>query len=359
MSRSPASSFLSRIQWGSEACRLTRLALVLLLVGPIVLTGAACAGSQEGPTSNQGQAAPDLHRPKPYVHATAPPQGSAYDWARLEQDAADWPPGDRSGSVWKDLDRSALRLNSASALIMDSRGNQLYAKNPRQVKSIASITKLMTAMVVLDTGVSLNTPIRIVEQDRDRLKNSRSRLRIGDATLSRQDMIMVAVMSSDNRAAHALGRTTYRGGMPEFVQAMNRKAQALGMNNTRFVDSSGLDPRNRSTAEDLVKMVRAASNYSLIRATTERGEMTLNPHSDHVPLHYRNTNPLVRSPEWAVDVSKTGFINEAGRCLVMQARIDNQPLYMVFLDSNGKLSTVGDSNRVRDWIMASHRTASR
>jgi D-alanyl-D-alanine endopeptidase (penicillin-binding protein 7) len=214
----------------------------------------------------------------------------------------------------------------------------------------------MTAMVVLDTGVSLQTPIRIVEDDRDRLKNSRSRLRINDTVLPRREMIMVSLMSSDNRAAHALGRTTFRGGTPAFIQAMNRKARALGMHNTQFVDSSGLDPRNRSTAEDLVKMVRAASNYPLIRETTSRGEMALRPFSDGTSLQYRNTNPLVRSPEWTVEVSKTGFINEAGRCLAMQARIDNRRLYMVFLGSNGKLGPMGDSNRVREWVLAGNRT---
>jgi D-alanyl-D-alanine endopeptidase (penicillin-binding protein 7) len=251
---------------------------------------------------------------------------------------------------------SALKINSASALIVDERGNRIYGKNTREVKPIASVTKLMTAMVVLDSGVSLDAPITIVEADRDTLRHSRSRLRIGQATLSRREMLMVALMSSDNRAAAALARTS-PGGTPQFVAAMNRKAQALGMHDTSFADSSGLDNRNRSTAEDLVKMVRASARYPLIRETTSRGEMTVHPFADQSALEYRNTNPLVRNPEWHVEVSKTGFINEAGHCLVMQTRIGGRRLYVVFLDAVGKLTPVGDSNRLRHWLSDGQRIA--
>ncbi|WP_246194590.1 serine hydrolase [Allochromatium palmeri] len=323
---------------------------MLLFISPIILTSGACASSQ--PSSNQDRTSRAPTPPKPYVNASAPSH-SPYDWRNFGETKQNWQLNDRARE-WRGLDRTALNLQSASALIVDEQGNVLYSKNARTVRPIASITKLMTAMVVLDTGVSLNTRIRIVEDDRDRLKNSRSRLRINDAVLSRREMIMVAIMSSDNRAAHALGRTTFRAGTPAFIQAMNRKARALGMNNTQFVDSSGLNPRNRSTAEDLVKMVRAASNYPLIRETTSRGEMTLRPFSDGTALQYRNTNPLVRSSEWTVEVSKTGFINEAGRCLSMQTRIDNRRLYMVFLGANGRLGPMGDSNRVREWILTSN-----
>jgi len=332
-----------------------RLLCVLLFSAPLVLTGGACAGHQ----AHQDRSTQATTPPKPYVNASAPVNPSGYDWRNLSGDQDEWQINKRS-TVWSGLNPAALNLNSTSAMIVDEYGNVLYAKNARMVRPIASITKLMTAMVVLDTGVSLQTPIQIIEDDRDRLKNSRSRLRIQDTVLSRREMIIVALMSSDNRAAHALGRTTFRGGTPEFIQAMNRKARALGMYNTRFVDASGLDPRNQSTAEDLVKMVRAASNYPLIRETTSRSEMTLHPFSDGTALQYRNTNPLVRSPEWTVEVSKTGFINEAGRCLVMRARIANRSFYMVFLGSDGKLGTVGDSNRVRDWILSGSRmTAAR
>ena len=248
------------------------------------------------------------------------------------------------------------KINSASALIVDEQGNRIYGKNTREVKPIASVTKLMTAMVVLDSGVSLDAPITITEADRDTLRHSRSRLRIGQATLSRREMLMVALMSSDNRAAAALARTS-PGGTPQFVAAMNRKAQALGMLDTSFFDSSGLDNRNRSTAEDLVKMVRGAARYPLIREATSRGEMKVHPFADKSTLEYRNTNPLVRNPEWHVEVSKTGFINEAGHCLVMQTRIGGRRLYVVFLDAVGKLTPVGDSNRLRTWLVGGQRIA--
>ncbi|EGV19020.1 D-alanyl-D-alanine endopeptidase [Thiocapsa marina] len=253
---------------------------------------------------------------------------------------------------------SALKINSASALIVDERGNRIYGKNTREVKPIASVTKLMTAMVVLDSGVALDAPITITEADRDTLRHSRSRLRIGQATLSRREMLMVALMSSDNRAAAALARTS-PGGTPQFVAAMNRKARDLGMQDTAFVDSSGLDNRNRSTAEDLVKMVRASARYPLIREATSRGEMTVHPFAGAGAgaLEYRNTNPLVRNPEWHVEVSKTGFINEAGHCLVMQTRIGGRRLYVVFLDAVGKLTPVGDSNRLRTWLAGGQRIA--
>ncbi len=251
---------------------------------------------------------------------------------------------------------SALKISSASALIVDERGNRIYGKNTHDVKPIASVTKLMTAMVVLDSGVSLDTPITIIEEDRDTLRHSRSRLRIGQATLSRREMLMVALMSSDNRAAAALARTS-PGGTPQFVEAMNRKAHALGMLDTSFFDSSGLDNRNRSTAEDLVKMVRGAAQYPLIREATSRSEMKVYPFADKSALEYRNTNPLVRNPEWHVEVSKTGFINEAGHCLVMQTQIGGRRLYVVFLDATGKLTPVGDSNRLRTWLVGGQRIA--
>jgi len=250
-----------------------------------------------------------------------------------------------------------LQIRSASALIIDDKGQRLYGKNTYQVKPIASITKLMTAMVVLDAGAAMNTAITIVDQDRDRVRNSRSRLRIGEATLSRREMLTVALMSSDNRAAAALARTTFPGGTPRFVDAMNRKAQTLGMSDTWFADATGLDNRNRSTAEDLVKMIRAAAEYRLIREATTRGELSVYPFAGAGPLEYRNTNPLVRNPNWHVELSKTGFINESGHCLVMQTRIGGRRLYVVLLDAVGKLTPVGDSNRLRTWLADGRRIA--
>ena len=244
-----------------------------------------------------------------------------------------------------------LDLSSASVLVMDDAGRVAYAKGTRDRRPIASITKLMTAMVVLDSGVPLDTPLTIGEEDRDQLRHSRSRLRIDRAaTLSRGEVLAVALMSSDNRAASALGRTTLAGGKPAFVDAMNRKAAELGMTDTHFADPTGLDGENRSTAEDLVLMVRAAAAYPLIREITTRGNMEVHPYGDAAALPYRNTNPLVRSPDWQLELSKTGFVNEAGHCLVMRAVIGGRTLSMVLLDSPGKRSPMGDSIRLRQWL---------
>lgn len=242
-------------------------------------------------------------------------------------------------------------LGSAAVLVMDESGRPLYAKHTRAQKPIASITKLMTAMVVLDSGASLEEPVTILESDRDQLRHSRSRLRIDRAaTLPRGEMLAIALMSSDNRAASALGRTALPGGKPAFVEAMNRKAQALGMGETRFADPTGLDGGNRSTAQDLVKMVRAAVQYPLIRSITSRAEMVVRPYGDESTLQYRNTNPLVKDPGWQVELSKTGFVNEAGHCLVMRAVIGGRRLDMVLLDSAGKRTPMGDSIRLRKWL---------
>ncbi|KAA6184844.1 peptidase S11 [Thiohalocapsa marina] len=241
-------------------------------------------------------------------------------------------------------------IRSGAALIIDHHGNRLYERNPTEVRPIASITKLMTAMVLLDADVPLDDPVTISEQDRDRLRWSRSRLRIGEATLSRRDLLRVALMSSDNRAAAAIGRTTFADGTPRFVEAMNAKAQALGMVNSRFADASGLDAGNEATAEDLVRMLHAASQYPLIREITSSEAFTAHPYGDRGSLQYRNTNPLVRNADWRVELSKTGYINEAGRCLLMQAVVAERRLYIVLLNAQGKLTPVGDSNRLRQWL---------
>lgn len=254
-------------------------------------------------------------------------------------------------------DASQLNLRSAAVLVADDRGHILYGKQIGTVKPIASITKLMTALVVLDAGVSMNETIAIREEDRDRLRFSRSRLRIGKARLSRGEMLTVALMSSDNRAAAALGRTTFPGGSPAFAAAMNLKAEQLGMKDSRFVEPTGLDGGNVSTAADLAKLVRAAADYPFIRAATTRARLQVQPYESGGTLEYRNTNPLVRNenPDWSIGLSKTGYLNEAGRCLVMQANIEDRPLYIVLLDSFGKLTPVGDSNRLRKWLEAGRR----
>lgn len=246
---------------------------------------------------------------------------------------------------------SALELRSNAVLVLDDRGHTVFAKNPTAVKPIASITKLMTAMVVLDAGLPMNEVIQITRADRDGLRNSSSRLATERARLTRGDLLLIALMSSENRAASALGRTTLPGGTTAFVEAMNRKARALGMTSSRFADATGLDGGNVSTAEDLARLVRAAAGYPLIHAATTRAEAMVHPYGDSGgALGYRNTNPLVRNPAWQVELSKTGYVSEAGRCLVMQARIGGRTHTLVLLDSFGKLSPVGDSNRLRKWI---------
>jgi serine-type D-Ala-D-Ala endopeptidase (penicillin-binding protein 7) len=243
-------------------------------------------------------------------------------------------------------------IRSDVVLVVDEGGTPVLAKHSQAVKPIASITKLMTAMVVLDSGVDLDQVIEITDADRDQLRHSRSRMRTNAARLTRRDMLTIALMSSENRAASALGRTTFPGGTPDFVTAMNRKAQALGMADTRYADASGLDGANRSTAEDLVRLLQAANRYPLIREATTRSELKVQPYPGGGPVPYRNTNPLVRNEGWQVELSKTGYVDEAGHCLAMQAQIAGRRYWIVLLDSAGKRTPVGDSNRLRKWIEA-------
>jgi len=243
-------------------------------------------------------------------------------------------------------------LRSGTALAVDQRTHRpLLAKNTDRVVPIASITKLMTAMVILDARLPLNRRITITSADIDRLKDSSSRLAVG-TTLSRGELLKLALMASENRAAAALART-YPGGSHAFVTAMNRKAARLGMKRTRFVDATGLNPANVSTAHDLVRMVAAASRYRLIhRATTSRSARVLSGHRHHRRLiTYHNTDPLVHSRHWHIGLSKTGYISEAGRCLVMQATISGRKTIIVLLDSWGRLSRIGDANRIRHWLL--------
>jgi len=238
-------------------------------------------------------------------------------------------------------------LRSSAVMVQDqSSGAVLLEKNSDAVVPIASITKLMTAMVVLDAHPGLDEMLTISTEDVDTLKNTRSRLAVG-TQLSREDMLRLALMSSENRAASALSRH-YPGGSAAFIAAMNHKAHELGLVDTRFFDSTGLNSGNVSSARDLVKMVAASSRYPLIRefTTTTDYEVTLNSRT----RRYVNTNALVSSPDWQIAVSKTGFTNEAGKCLVMQAWVNERPLVIVLMDSWGKLTRLGDANRIKKWI---------
>jgi serine-type D-Ala-D-Ala endopeptidase (penicillin-binding protein 7) len=241
-------------------------------------------------------------------------------------------------------------LRSAVALVQDANsGEMLIAKNQGAILPIASITKLMTAMVILDSGVSLEQRVAISGDDYDFVKGTHSRLRPG-TVLTRDELLLLALMSSENRAAASLGRT-YPGGTEAFVAAMNAKAQALGMTDSRFVDPTGLSSSNVSSARDLARMVAAAHEYPLIRqySTTESASVQ----SFGRPLAYRNTNGLVRNAQWEIGVQKTGYISEAGRCLVMRVRMASREVIVVLLDSWGKFSRVGDANRIKKWVESS------
>jgi D-alanyl-D-alanine endopeptidase (penicillin-binding protein 7) len=261
--------------------------------------------------------------------------------------------GDRAVSAtiparWQVLNPKRLKLRSAAALVVDEDGNELYAKQVDEPRPIASITKLMTAMVVLDGKLPMQERITIVKEDRDLIQLTGSRLQYG-ATLTREELLRVALMASENRAANALGRT-WPGGKAAFVEAMNRKAVRLGMHSSRFVDPAGLDPGNVASPHDLEKMVRASLSYPLIREATTTRSIDVYPYKRKGPLRYNNTNRLLRNDAWTIEVSKTGYLNEAGRCLAMQIEIADQTLLIVLLDSYGKLTPFGDSRRIRQWI---------
>ncbi len=243
---------------------------------------------------------------------------------------------------------SSPKLRSSIALIYDEQEQRsLYSKNASAIVPIASITKLMTAMVVLDAKLPLEEKITISVFDFDILKNTHSRMRIG-MTLTRGELLNLALMSSENRAAAALART-YPGGTQAAVAMMNEKALELGMQKTHFRDATGLNSDNTSTAHDLAKMVIAAQHYKLIhKYTTTASHMVAAP--GFPPLRFGNTNPLVKNASWNIGVSKTGYINEAGRCLVMHARIMDRPVIIVLLDSQGKNTRVGDAIRVKKWM---------
>lgn len=271
-----------------------------------------------------------------------------------------------------------LELRSAAALVVDQRtGEALYAKNPDVPSPIASITKLMTALVTLDADLPLDEFITIGLRDVDHLKGTSSRIPLG-ATFTRGELLHLALIASENRAAAALSRV-YPGGREAFVEAMNRKASELGMANTHYVDGTGLSSDNRASAADLARLVDAASRYPLIRQITATGSYGVSVPGQRVVrvrengrlrrvampvtrnLAFVNTNALTRNGGWEIGVSKTGYINEAGHCLVMQARIAERKVIIVLLDSWGKMSRIGDATRIRHWLEngANGRLASR
>ena len=241
----------------------------------------------------------------------------------------------------------ALDLRSSVALVIDQDTHEvLLRKNDHAVLPIASLTKLMTALVINDGNLSPHEMITITQEDVDTEKGSTSRLAVG-SVLSRGDLLHLALMSSENRAAHALGRT-YPNGLSAFVKAMNDRAQGLGMNSSHFVEPTGLSSKNQSSASDLALLVSATYNVPLLRelSTSPGREVAVGRRT----LQYNTTNRLVKSPNWDIGLQKTGYISEAGQCLVMQTKVSGRKLIMVFLDSAGKLSRIADAERVRRWV---------
>ena len=247
------------------------------------------------------------------------------------------------------LDTDRIQLGSVKAAIADmNSGDILYSKHADWVTPIASITKVMTAMVVLDSDQPLNEWVTIPEPDRETRKNAYSRIRIG-SELKRTDLLRLALMSSENLAAYTLA-DSYTGGKEAFVAAMNRKATELGMKNTHFVDASGLSTSNVSTAGDLVKMVRAAANYETIREYSTTPNFTARFRKPRYSLAYGNTNRLVHRKSWDIELSKTGYLTEAGRCLVLLSEFEGNEVAIVLLDAFGKMTPLGDAGRVKRWI---------
>lgn len=245
-------------------------------------------------------------------------------------------------------------LRAEVALVFDlEQGAPVFEKNSTELRPIASITKLMTALVVIESGLPMDEVLTISSEDIDRMRHSRSRLAVG-TRLTRGEMLHLALMSSENRAANALGRH-YPGGLPAFVRAMNDKARALGMRHSRFVEPTGLSSDNVATSHDLVKLLRATDRHPLIREyATDDTEVFRLGRGRH--LTYNNTNRLVKRNDWDIRVSKTGFINEAGQCLVMLTRIDNRDLAIVLLNADARSARVGDATRLRQLVEAGNRT---
>ncbi len=290
---------------------------------------------------------------KPAPQKTTKPSASSQKTVRKSKAAppravAHVPPRPSYGQVFGLHDTpDPLELKSSVALVVDQDTDEvLFSKNPQAVLPIASITKLMTALVVTEAGQPLDEVLTITQADVDTEKGTGSRLALG-ARLTRGEMLHLALMSSENRAANALGRH-YPGGLPAFVAAMNAKARALGMHDTRYVEPTGLSSRNQSSAKDLALLVKAAYAHDLIRelSTSPEKHVAVGPRE----LQFRNSNGLVFSPQWSIGLQKTGYIAEAGRCVVMQAELAGRKLIMVLLDSAGRYSRIADAERLRQWL---------
>jgi D-alanyl-D-alanine endopeptidase (penicillin-binding protein 7) len=254
-----------------------------------------------------------------------------------------------ANTIRENASRVNLNLRSHAAIVFDERDNEvIMARNAEQVVPVASLSKLMTAMVILDADLAMNEMITITQDDKDRIRYSKSRLRYG-MQFTRKNLLLIALAASENRAALALART-YPGGTDEFVNAMNRKAQSLGLTQTRFADPAGLSNDNVSTAQELMQIVKAASDYPVIREFTTQTRQSITDLNSQREITFGNTNRLVNKVAWPISLSKTGFTKDAGNCLVMQTKINARPVIIVLLNSWGALSKYGDSNRIKKWL---------
>ena len=252
-------------------------------------------------------------------------------------------------SIRDNANRVYLKLRSKAAIVFDERDNEvIMERNAGEVVPVASLTKLMTAMVILDAELDMDEVITITKEDKDRIRYSKSRLRYG-TQFTREDLLLIALAASENRAASALART-YPGGTEAFVNAMNNTAEAIGLSNTRFADAAGLSNDNVSTAQELMQLVKAASEYPVIREYTTQTRHRITELNSQREITFGNTNRLVRKVSWPISLSKTGFTKDAGNCLVMQTKINARPVIIVLLESWGKLSKYGDSNRIKKWL---------
>ena len=258
--------------------------------------------------------------------------------------------------IRENASRVNLKLRSYAAIVFDEHDNEvIMSRNAEEVVPVASLSKLMTAMVMLDAKLDMDELIAISKADKDRLRYSKSRLRKG-MKFTRKDLLLIALVASENRAAMALART-YPGGSNEFVNAMNRKAHSLGLTKTRFADPAGLSNDNVSTAQELLQIVIVASEYPLIREFTTQTRQSITDVNSQREIIFGNTNRLVKRDTWSIRLSKTGFTRDAGNCLVMQTKINARPVIIVLLESWGKLSKYGDSNRIKKWLTKTERLA--
>jgi D-alanyl-D-alanine endopeptidase (penicillin-binding protein 7) len=324
----------------SLACMVFAAALMLPPLQATAQTGSAAQNSQQRKAAKAAKA-PSKAKARKVARVSRPGVKAA---SLRQAQPARLSHGQMAGLHQVD---DPLDFKSSVVLVIDQDTREvLLSKNDQAVLPIASLTKLMTGVIISNSNLPMDEMITITQDDVDTEKGSTSRLRVGSA-LTRGELLLLALMSSENRAAHALGRT-YPGGLQAFVTQMNFKAKALGMRDTRYVEPTGLSSRNQSSAQDLAVLVNVASTDPVLRelSTSTGHQVAVGSRT----LQYNNTNRLVKNPEWEIGLQKTGYISEAGQCLVMQAKVAGRKLIMVFLDSAGKLSRIGDAERVRRWV---------